>query len=106
MQRHFTWHRNILFANELHEAGSKSLVILSGADGIVPSEIVRSHIEDYNNALLLDSSTEEVRIETLYLDGASHGGIIFEPRCQEMALNAISSLILSFKEEGQNDAEL
>jgi hypothetical protein len=70
VQRHFVWHRNILFAHELQECGSDSLVILSGADKIVPSSAVRFHLEKHNQEV----GPENSRIQTVYLDDAPHGG--------------------------------
>lgn len=89
MQRHFTWHRNILFAHELQESGADSLVILSAADKIVPSNAVRSHIEKFNQKIGAENSL----VHSLYLEGAPHGGVIFEEKYQQQAIHEISELV-------------
>lgn len=91
VQRHFCWHRNILFANELQKSGSDSLVILSGADRIVPSSAVRDHLEKYKNIQGESAS----RIQSVYLEDAPHGGIIFQDKYQSKAIEEIGNLVKS-----------
>ena len=68
MQRHFCWHRNILFAHELDSAGVDTLIILSGADRIVPSDAVMTYLRKHK----LESANS--KIHAVYLEDAPHGG--------------------------------
>ena len=61
--RHFWWHQNILWFEQFPHKGTRTSVLLSGQDSIVPSDKVRAYLEHRG-------------VSTLYYPHLTHGGFM------------------------------
>ena len=91
VQRHFNWARNILWAHELQEIKVESLVLVSGADKVVPSLEVQRHIEEFN--VDMQSRGERSYVGSEVFESAGHGGLVFEEGYRSRALQSIGQVV-------------
>ena len=91
VQRHFNWARNILWAHELQEMKVETLVLVSGADKVVPSLEVQRHIEEFNVGM--QSKGERSYVGSEVFETAGHGGLVFEEGYRSRALQSIGSVV-------------
>jgi len=85
LRRHFWWYRNIIWAQDMHDEGIPSMVIVSENDEIVPSAEVAQHIQDFDRRMEGRSLVKHVTIE----DG-SHGDMLFDDEVQDRVLALVS----------------
>ena len=71
LARHFVWHRNVIWANDLPKNG-RAVAVLSENDVIVPSAAVKEYLKDHD-------------VDCVWLEKCGHAGFIV----REDALNLI-----------------
>lgn len=91
VQRHFNWARNILWAHELQERKVESLILVSGADKVVPSLEVHRHVEEFN--VDMQSKGQRSYVASEVFEETGHGGVVFEEGFRSRALAAISLVV-------------
>ena len=91
LQRDYFWFRSILWPSELEQLGIKSVVVVSSEDTIVPAQAVVKNIEQHRRQRL--RGLQQSNVEVLCLDGAGHGGLVFENGYMKEALGAIESVL-------------
>lgn len=78
LRRNFWWYRNIVWASDLQRRKLPSLVCLSEKDEIVPSSAVKRHIDQHAKR----TGNANV-VESYMMQGANHGGMLFDPEVLE-----------------------
>lgn len=86
LRRHFWWYRNIIWAQDMHNEGIPSTVIVSEKDEIVPSAEVAQHIERFNAEMKGDSLVKH----HIIING-THGDMLFDMAIQEDVFRIVSA---------------
>ena len=90
LRRNFWWYRNILWASDLQKHSLPTVVCLSEKDEIGPARAVEKHIAQHAEAQLAAAQAPSV-VESWMMDGASHGGFLFDPNLLQALSARISS---------------
>jgi len=85
LRRHFWWYRNIVWAQDMHDQGIPSMVIVSENDEIVPSAEVAQHVEAFDRKMGGASLVKHTMIE-----GGSHGDMLFDDDVQDRVLDLVA----------------
>jgi len=75
LRRNFWWYRNILWAQDIQDAGVPGLVCVSENDEIVPSWAVEKHVEEHAESL---GGPDKSLVECYMIEGSNHGQILFD----------------------------
>lgn len=92
LQRPLAWFRNSLFAPELERTGIESLAVVSTNDHIVPHAEVVRHISEHRSSVSAAAGGESC-VNVKQLQGADHGGLVFEESFRCTALDLIRETI-------------
>jgi len=98
LQRPLIWHRNQIWCRDLQAMGIPSLVVVSSSDHIVPHAAVLEHVTDHERECAERGETSIVRAKCL--DGADHGGLVFEERFRSYAVELIAQTVQISKAQG------
>mmetsp|Transcript_4932 Transcript_4932/g.11505 ORF Transcript_4932/g.11505 Transcript_4932/m.11505 type:complete len:514 (+) Transcript_4932:86-1627(+) len=82
LMRHFYWHHNVLWKEDLPP---NSLVVLSSLDDICNSHYVRRYLEDHQR----EQAGQKSKLQVLWLEGQFHGGILLSPAALAQVLELI-----------------
>jgi pimeloyl-ACP methyl ester carboxylesterase len=91
LQRDFFWFRSVLWPSELEPLGFKTAVVVSSKDTIVPSRAVQKNIEQHRRQRKL--GLQPSNVEVFCLEGAGHGGLVFETGFMKEAIGAIKTVV-------------
>jgi len=94
VQRRISWHRNLLFANELESSHRKipSLLVVSENDKVVPSLAVEHHIHEHQSLMRTTSDTSSC-VDVAVLKSAEHGSLVFDAIVRDNVIGQIAAAV-------------